>query len=419
MHNPAPHNFEYVGEDASKLDLAATEAAQVEFSSSVKPGIVLFALAMGGFAIGTTEFASMSLLPNFAQDLGVDAPTAGHAISAYALGVVIGAPIIAVLAAKLPRKLLLIGLMVMMGLANMLSGFAPSFDMMLVFRFLSGLPHGAYFGVASLVAASLVPQNQRAKAVAHTMLGLTVATIIGVPLANWIGQTIGWRWGFALVGLIALITVILISLYAPNDKPHPDASPLRELTALKRPQVWLTLGIGAIGFGGVFAVYTFVASTMLTVTHASPIMVPVVLGVFGVGMTVGTLVAAWLADRALMPAASGILLWSAAALALYPFATGNVWLLCIVMFLIGNTGGLGTVLQTRLMDVAGDSQTLAAALNHSAFNFANALGPLLAGIAINAGFGFPATGWVGCGLALGGWLIWLVSWLLDRRKIKK
>ncbi|MDP3318656.1 MAG: MFS transporter, partial [Bosea sp. (in: a-proteobacteria)] len=233
-------------------------------------GLVMLALAMGGFAIGTTEFAVMSLLPYFSVGLGVDEPMAGHVISAYALGVVVGAPVIAVLAAKIPRRTLLIGLMAVFGVANLLSAMAPSYGWMLVFRFLSGLPHGAYFGVAALVAASIAPPNRRAQAVARVMLGLTVATIVGVPLANGIGQALGWRWGFGIVALLALVTMALIFAYAPRDRVVPGASPLRELGALRRRQVWLTLAIGAIGFGGMFAVYTYLASTLMEVTRVSP-----------------------------------------------------------------------------------------------------------------------------------------------------
>jgi DHA1 family inner membrane transport protein len=373
------------------------------------PAIVLFALAMGGFAIGTTEFATMSLLPYFSADLGISAPIAGHVISAYALGVVVGAPVIAVLAAKIARRTLLLGLMGMFALFNAASALAPSYHWMLLFRFLSGLPHGAYFGVASLVATSLVPADKRTQAVGRLMLGLTVATIIGVPAANWLGQAIGWRWGFAIVAVLALLTVLLVGIFAPHDKPLEGASAMRELGALGRRQVWLTLGIGAVGFGGLFAVYTYLASTLLAVTHVAPFVVPLVLAVFGVGMTVGNLVVPAFADKALMPTGGWLLLWSAAALALFTVAASNIWLVTIDVFLIGCGGAIATILQTRLMDVAGEAQALAAALNHSAFNTANAIGPLFGGLAIGAGYGWASTGLVGCALALGGLLIWAVA----------
>ena len=392
--------------------------AVIDAAPARRPGVVLFALAMGSFAIGTTEFATMSLLPYFSKDLHIDPATAGHVISAYALGVVVGAPTIAVLAARLSRKFLLILLMLVFGLANGLSALAPDYHAMLLFRFLSGLPHGAYFGVASLVGASIVPVEKRASAVARIMLGLTIATVIGVPAANWMGQVIGWRAGFSLVAVLSALTMLLVWLFAPKQPRDLDAHPMRELGALKRGQVWLTLGIGAIGFGGMFAVYTYVASTLLHVTHVSAGFAPVVLCLFGLGMTVGTLFCGWAADKAQMPSIGLCLLWSAFWLGVYPFAAHNVWAVSMVVFMIGCGGGLGIMLQTRLMDVAGDAQTMAAALNHSAFNFANALGPLLAGMVIARGADFNETGFVGVALALGGFAIWVIAMLDDGRRKK-
>lgn len=376
--------------------------------------LVHLALATGGFAIGTTEFATMSLLPFFAKDLGIDAATAGHAISAYALGVVVGAPTIAVLAAKMSRRTLLVALMVLFAAGNALSGMAGSYGQMLAFRFLAGLPHGAYFGIAALVAVGLVPQEKRTQAVARVMLGLTVATIAGVPVANVLGQAVGWRWAFAMVAALALLTAALVLLFAPADQPDRTASPFRELSALARPQVWLTLATGAIGFGGLFAVYTYLADTMLAVTGTSAAAIPVALAAFGVGLTAGNLIAPRFADKALMPTAAALLLWSAAALLLWPLAAHSFWSVCVSVVAIGFGGALGTVLQTRLMDVAGDAQALAAALNHSAFNTANALGPWLGGMAITAGFGWTSTGYVGAALALGGLAVLGVSAMLER-----
>jgi DHA1 family inner membrane transport protein len=371
--------------------------------------LVHFALAVGGFAIGTTEFATMSLLRYFARDLHIDEPTAGHVISSYALGVVVGAPTIAVLSARVTRRALLMGLMGVFALANLLSALSPTYIWMLVFRFLSGLPHGAYFGIATLVAASLVPTEKRTQAVGRVLLGLTVATIVGVPLANWMGRVYGWRWAFVVVAALALLCATLIALYAPRDRVLAGASPLRELGALRRSQVWLTLAMGAIGFGGIFAVYTYLGSTLIDVTHVSPAVAALVFSVFGVGMTVGNLVVPRFADRALMPTAGMLLAGSAAVLAMYPFAAANFWTVSADIFLIGVGGALATVLQTRLMDVAGDAQSLAAALNHSAFNVANALGPWLGGMAIAAGFGLTSTGYVGCALAIGGLAVWGIS----------
>src|SRR5882757_3468631 len=306
---------------------AGVRAEQDNAAKAFHPGVVHFALAVGGFAIGIAEFATMSLLPFFARDLGVSEPAAGHAISAYALGVVVGAPVIAVLSARLTRRTLLIGLMGFFALMNGLSGLAPDYHTMLVLRFLAGLPHGAYFGIAMLVAVSLVPLDKRTAAVGRVLLGLTIATTVGVPLANGVGQAIGWRWAFAIVAGLALLTAILVAIFAPRDVVTTGASPLRELSALGRKHVWLTLAIGAVGFGGLFSVYTYLASTMLAVTHTSPALVPVVLCVFGVGLTAGNIIVPRFADRALMATAGGLLLWSAATLALYPLAAVNFWTL--------------------------------------------------------------------------------------------
>jgi len=370
---------------------------------------VHFALSIGGFAIGTTEFATMSLLRYFAHDLHIDEPTAGNVISAYALGVVVGAPIIAVLSARVARRTLLVGLMLLFALMNGLSALAPSYEWMLVFRFLSGLPHGAYFGIATLVAASLVPPERRTQAVGKVLLGLTVATIVGVPLANWLGQAVGWRWGFAVVAALSLTCATLVAMFAPVGRADSSASPFRELSALRSSQVWLTLAIGAIGFGGIFSVYTYLGSTLIDVTHVPAAVTPFVFAAFGVGATAGNLLVPRFADRAVMATAGKLLVWSAVVLGLYTITAHNVWAITLNVIAIGFGGALATVLQTRLMDVAGEAQSLAAALNHSAFNVANALGPWVGGMAVAAGFGWPSTGLVGCALALCGLIVWGVA----------
>ncbi|WP_379063742.1 MFS transporter [Mesorhizobium sp. UC22_110] len=398
--------------------MSQTDLAIVEREPAVRPWLVMLALAIGGFAIGSTEFAAMSLLPYIASGLGIDEPKAAHAISAYALGVVVGAPIIAVLSARVPRRTLLMALMAAYGITNCLTALVPNYEWLLALRFLSGMPHGAYFGVAALVAASLVGPKERTTAIARVMLGLTVATIIGVPAATYLGQAYGWQAGFALTGLLALATFIMVALFAPRDRPDEDASPLRELGAFRNRQVLLTLATAIVGFGGLFAVYSYTASTLLEVTRADPRVVPLVIGLFGVGMTLGNLISAWAADKALKPTATVLIIASAAALFAFPSSVGSLWSISLVVFLIGCTTGLAIVLQTYLMDVARDAQTLAAAANHSAFNVANALGPWLAGLAISAGYGFPSAGYVGCALSLGGLVLWLITmWDAKRRKV--
>ncbi len=378
--------------------------------------IALFALAIGSFAIGTAEFAAMALLPYFSAELGVDAATAAHAISAYALGVVVGAPVLAVAGARMSRRKLLILLMGFYAVSNIATAFVPDYNAMLLFRFISGFPHGAYFGVAALVGASLVPQNRRTQAVALIMIGLTIATVVGVPLSNILGQYASWRLGFALSGAIAALCAVLVFFCVPHDPPRPDARPMRELSVLGNRQVWLTLLTGAVGTGGFFAVYTYVASTLQTVTGAHPGWIPVMLALMGIGMTLGTLGAGWAADRMPVKSAYFFLFALGIMLVIYPSTTGSVWLMAPALFLIGSFASLGTILQTRLMDVAGDAQTLAAALNHSAFNAANALGPWLASLAVAAGWGFPSSGYVGACLSVVGIAIFtLTIWDARRR----
>ncbi len=239
----------------------------------------LFALAMGGFGIGTGEFAIMGLLPDIADGFGISEPRAGYAISAYALGVVIGAPLLATLFARAPRKGLLIGLMIAFALGNFASAMAPDENTLILFRFLSGLPHGAYFGIASLVAASIVPAGRRAQAIGRVMLGLCVANVIGTPLAAWLGQDMSWHAAFAFVGVTGVLTVLLLAVFAPRTPVEEGASPMRELGALRRKQVWLTLAVGSIGFGGMFAVYSYIAPTLINAAGAAPGTVPVVMSI--------------------------------------------------------------------------------------------------------------------------------------------
>lgn len=369
----------------------------------------LLALGVGGFAIGTGEFVIMGLLPDAASDLSVSIPTAGHLISAYALGVVVGAPLLAVLGARWPRRNLLLALMAVFALGNFASALVPDYVSMIIARLLTGFPHGTYFGVAALVAASLVPRDARAQAVGMVMLGLTTATLVGVPIAAAIGQWLGWRSAFAMVGVIGVLTVLLVWLWVPFVPGDRQASPLRELSALARKQVWLTLGIGAIGFGGMFAVFSYIKPTMMEVTHLSVASIPFVLALFGAGMVAGNLIGARLADKALMPAIGGMLLWSAVVLGVFVYTAHHAWLAQVNVLLIGTIVAIGPALQIRLMDVAGEAQTLAAALNHSAFNMANALGAWLGGVTISEGLGWTSTGWVGLVLALGGLGVYAVS----------
>jgi DHA1 family inner membrane transport protein len=403
-------------------DLSLTENSKVLQANSLSTGaaktaagFAIFAMAIGSFGIGTGEFAIMGLLPNLAGDLRITEPEAGHVISAYALGVVVGAPLISILAARAPRRLLLVLLMLLFALGNFGSALAPNYLSLIVMRFVSGLPHGAYFGIAALIAASMVEVTHRARAVGRVMLGLTLATLLGMPLATWLGQGLGWRPTFAGVGAVGLVAFALILRFVPTIVSVPGASPLRELTALKRPQVWVTLAIAAVGCGGMFSVFTYIVPLLTDVAGIPLAFVPLVLALFGVGMTLGNILGAYMADKALMPTIGGMLIFNFFVLATIPLTAGHAATVCMSVLFVGFTVAIGTALQTRLMDVAADGQTLAATLNHAAFNTANALGALLGGMSIAAGYGWASTGVVGAGLAVGGLVLFVVSVLLDRR----
>ena len=393
---------------SSPAQLAAETERERHFMPSV------WALGVGAFAIGTGEFVAMGLLPEMALELRVTVPEAGHVISAYALGVVVGAPLLAVLTASWPRRSLLIGLMGWFAAGNFASAFAPSYSVLALLRWLAGVPHGAYFGVAALVAVSLAPPNRRGSAVGMVMLGLTLATLFGVPLAAWLGQHWGWRAAFVLVGAIALLTCALVRRFVPEISAAKSASPLRELGALAQPQVWLTLGIGAVGFGGMFAVFSYIKPLVTEVSGLSVETVPLVFALFGVGMVLGNIVGSRLADISLMGTIAGLLVWGAMVMTAIVFTAPHAIAICINVLLLGTIVAIAPALQLRLMDVAGDAQTLAAALNHSAFNIANALGAWLGGVAIAAGYGWTSTGWVGALLAVGGMIV-LASALLQQR----
>jgi DHA1 family inner membrane transport protein len=386
-----------------------------ELPSAMTVALVQLALACGGFGIGTGEFAIMGLLPNVADTVSVTTPQAGYVISAYALGVVVGAPVIAVLAAKMARRTLLLTLMLIFAAGNISSAMAPTFESFTLLRFVSGLPHGAYFGVAALVAASMVPVHRRARAVGRVMLGLTVATLLGTPLTTFFGQSLDWQVAFFSVGVLGLLTVALIWFYVPKDRVSEEAGFLRELGAFRRPQVWLTLGIAAVGYGGMFAMFSYIASTTTEVAMLPETAVPIMLVLFGVGMNAGNFIGSWLADKSLLGTIGGSLIYNVVVLTTFSLTAANPYMLGLCVFLVGCGFAAGPALQTRLMDVAADAQTLAAASNHSAFNIANAIGAWLGGLVIAAGYGFAATGYVGAVLSFLGLFVFAASLRLERR----
>jgi DHA1 family inner membrane transport protein len=381
--------------------------------------VAVVALALGGFAIGTTEFVTMGLLPDVATDVGIDIPTAGHLISAYALGVVVGAPLIAAFGTRLPRRGLLLGLMIAFTAGNVLTALAPAYGSLFVARFLAGLPHGAYFGVASLVAAALVRPALRGRAVSSVMLGLAIANVAGVPAATWLGQTLGWRAAYWAVVVLALVTIAALATVVPAMPSSPGASVRTELGALRRPQVLLTLVVAVVGFGGMFAVYSYIAPLVTDVAGMPRSGIPVVLLVYGVGMVAGTVVGGRLADLSLFRSLVAGMVGTALVLLSVPLAARTPVTVVALAFLLSFAASVLVVcLQLRLMEVAGDAQMLGAALNHSALNAANALGAWVGGLVIAGGYGYTAPGLVGAALAGAGLVALFASARLRRRDLR-
>jgi DHA1 family inner membrane transport protein len=377
------------------------------------------ALALGGFAIGTTEFVTMGLLPDIADGVGIDIPAAGHVISVYALGVVVGAPVIAALSARLPRRALLVGLMAAFLIGNALSAMAPGYPTLLVARFLSGLPHGAYFGVASLVAASLVAPHLRGRAVSSVLLGLAAAMLTGVPAATWLGQQFGWRSAYWTVAVLAAVTVMAVLAFVPSAPGRRDATVRGELGALRRPQVILTLLVGVVGFGGMFALYSYIAPVVTDVAGLSRGTVPLVLLAYGAGGIIGTALGGRLADWALFRSLVGSLVVLFALLAFVALTSPWAPALFVGVFAVSMAASvLAVCLQMRLMETAGAAQMLGASLNHSSLNLANALGAWLGGLVIAAGQGYRAPAAVGAALAVAGLVPLAASAVVRRRTLR-
>ncbi|MFC7456263.1 MFS transporter [Brachybacterium sp. GCM10030267] len=380
--------------------------------------LVILALSLGAFAIGTTEFASMGLLPQIADSLEVSISQAGMPISLYALGVVVGAPLVTIAAVRTPRARLLVLLIGLIGAGNLLSALAPDFAVLAAARFLAGLPHGAYFGVASLVAARLSPVGRRARSVSLVMLGLTIATMLGVPASTALGQSIGWRSAYVIVVVIAAASTVAVWRLVPEPEGTGAAASIRgELRALRRAQVWFGLGIGSIGFGGMFAVYSYIGEIVPGVMGLGERAVPLALFVFGIGMTAGNLLAGRLADRSIygtifLGLAGMMLSLAVFALVAHQAIAGMVLLLAIAV----TSQLMGPSLQLFLLDASPDAPSLAAALHHSALNIGNSLGAALGAAVLAAGWGLVAPAWTGVvlavlGLGIAGW-----SYLVHRRQ---
>ncbi|MGW3133736.1 MFS transporter [Streptomyces sp. NPDC001076] len=377
--------------------------------------LALLALAVVTFGIGTTEFATMGLLPQIADGVGVSVPHAGNLVSAYALGVVIGAPLLTGIGARVPHKRLLLLLTGLFVVGNTASALAPDFGLLFAARFLAGLPHGALFGVGAVVASRLVAADRAARAVSRVFLGLTIANIVGVPAGTALGQHLGWRYAYCAVAVIGLVALLALALLVPHQPRGPQAGIRQELRAMGNRQVFIGLATAVVGFGGFFAVYSYLVPMLTHLTGLSDASTTWVLALYGVGMTLGTLLAGPLTDRALRPTLyAGIVLLGAALVTFYFTVHSTVPALVTVTF-IGAMGALITTpVQMLLMINAKDAPTMAAASNHSAFNMANAAGAWLGGLVISAGWGWAAPNLVGAALAVAGLGLAVTGGLLDR-----
>ncbi|SHF59153.1 MFS transporter [Streptoalloteichus hindustanus] len=378
--------------------------------------IALLALAVAAFGIGTTEFVMMGLLPEIANDFRVSIPDAGGYISLYALGVVVGAPLLTMLGMRARQKTMLLSMLVLFTVGNLISAFAPTHELLLGARFLTGLPHGVFFGIGAVVAASLVDRDRRAQAISLMFIGLTVANVVGVPVGTLLGQALGWRWAFGLVAVIGVVALAAVAALVPWQARPTDVSLRGELRAFTRPQVWLAFAVVVFGFAAIFSFYSYVKPVFTDVTGYTPTAVTVLLAVFGVGMTVGTAVGGRLADRDPMRTLYVFLAALAASLALFASTAHSALLAPVTVFLIGATGFAAIPsIQSRILDQAKEAPALGSASIQSTFNIANSLGAYLGGLVIAAGMGLTAPSWVGAALALVGLAFALLSGWLERR----
>ncbi|MFI5974760.1 MFS transporter [Streptomyces sp. NPDC051452] len=380
--------------------------------------LALLALAVGAFGIGTTEFVMMGLLPDVAGDLHISIPAAGHLVSAYALGVVIGAPLLAAVTARMSRRTVLIALMALFVVGNALSAFAPGNGSLLAARFVSGLPHGAFFGVGAVVATNMVPPERKARSVSLMFLGLTVANIAGVPVATLVGQHLGWRATFLGVSVIGLAAIASLAALIPHDHTHASANGLRgELAALRSLPVWLALGTTVAGFGALFAAYSYVTPMLTDSAGFAEADVTVLLALFGVGATAGNLLGGRLADHSLRGTLFGGLAALVVVLGLFPLLMRAEWSAAVAVALLGMAAFItGSPLQLMVMEKAAAAPSLASSANQAAFNLANAGGAWIGGLALAAGFGATSPALAGAALAVLGVGVAAVAYAVDRRR---
>ncbi|MFE1251824.1 MFS transporter [Streptomyces sp. NPDC058735] len=380
--------------------------------------LALLALAVGAFGIGTTEFVMMGLLPDVADDLGVSIPSAGHLVSAYALGVVVGAPLLAAVTARMSRRTVLMGLMGLFVVGNALSALAPDHGWLLAARFLSGLPHGAFFGVGAVVATNMVAPERKARSVSLMFLGLTVANVAGVPAATLMGQHFGWRVTFLGVSAIGLAAIAALALLIPHDREHAAAQGLRgEMAALRSVPVWLSLGTTVAGFGALFAAYSYITPMLTDAAGYADASVTLLLALFGVGATAGNLLGGRLADHSLRGTLFGGLTSLVAVLALFPLLMRTQPTAALAVVLLGTAAfTTGSPLQLMVMEKASSAPSLASSANQAAFNLANAGGAWIGGLALAAGLGATSPALAGAALAVLGLGVASLAHAVDRRR---
>ena len=377
--------------------------------------LVEFALIVGVFSFCTGEFAMMGLISTLSSAFQKPETSVAHLISAYAIGVVVGAPFMVFVGVYLKKRKLILVLLGLYVCANALSLMAPNYETLLLSRLLAGFPHAAYFGVAAMVAASMAPFNKRGKAVSRILLGVTAAILIGAPGATYLGQVFGWRSVFAGITIFSLTSLILLYHNAPEVEDERRLNVKDELMPFTRLQIWLALAIGAFGFCGMFGAYSYLAPIILNVTKLDASWIAPMLVLFGVGTMIGNFAGGWLYDRIKFAAVKYIMLFSFVALFAFPVLSQTLMGISLATVSLGCMVALAPALQMRLMDISKHGQSLVAASNHAALNLANALGPWLGGLAINAGLGWTSTGYVGASMAFLGCLIY---WLAKRLESK-
>ncbi|NMM87581.1 MFS transporter [Rhodococcus sp. SRB_17] len=376
----------------------------------------LIALAMGGFGIGLTEFVIMGLLPEVSADFEVTESVAGYLISGYALSVAIGAILLTAAVIRFERKKVLLSLMVLFIIGNLMSALAPSYEVMMGGRVIAALCHGAFFGIGSVVAADMVAPNKRAGAIAMMFAGLTIANVLGVPFGTLLGQQLGWRSTFWAITVIGIIAMIGIAALVPTTPANTSNGGLRsELGAFRNKQVWFSIAITILGYGGMFGAFTYIAFTLTEVSGFATSSVPWLLILFGSGLFVGNFLGAKAADRALTKS----LVWTLAILTVVLIvfaATAESKIMTVISLFLMGAFGFATVpgLQMRIMNYASEAPTMASGANIAAFNVGNALGAWLGGITIAAGFGFTSPIWMGAVVTVVGLLVLLVASSVDR-----